>query len=201
MSDFTYQNQDSSVPLERYEWDRTWLERTENISSPRVLYVGDSISWGIRPEAQKILGSEILIDALATSKALDNPWFLPTLDLLLRQGRAPGMILVNNGLHGWHLEDEREYADLLKGFLLELKKRIPRCILLLTTGVEDLARNQRVILRNQAARAVAAALECPVVDLYTPAISCRHTDGVHFDVAGYRALAQVLVTELRALEL
>lgn len=199
MSEFTYQAGETRIPLETYEWDRTWLEHTENTSAKRVFYVGDSISWGVRPEAQKIVGAEFLIDALATSKALDNPFLLPTLDLFLRQGKSPDLMIVNNGLHGWHLEDETEYAEGLKGFLCALKERCSIVAVVLTTCVSDEARNARVEIRNAAARRIAEELNCPVIDFYTPSLNCTHTDGVHFNGDGYRILAETLVTQVRTL--
>ena len=199
MADFTYQGKDSTLALERYEWDRTWIERTENAESPRVMYLGDSISWGIRPEAQRSVGQEFLMDALATSKALDNPWYLPTWDLLLQQTATPVLTVVNNGLHGWHLKDEEEYGPLFRAFLEEVRKRCGKIAVVLTTCVADEARNLRVQTRNRVAARVARDLGCPVIDLYTPSLQGKHSDGVHFDAEGYRLLAGVLVENLRAL--
>ena len=199
MADFTYQSEERSVPLETYEWDRTWFEHTENTASERVFYIGDSISWGIRPEAQKTVGSEFLIDAFATSKAVDNPFLLPTLDLLLRQGRPPALMLVNSGLHGWHLEDNTEYAEGMRQLLRALKERCPSVAVVLTTCVADPRRNERVKTRNDVAQKIAEEMNCPILDFYSPSLSCTHTDGVHFNGDGYRCLANILVSEIRAL--
>lgn len=199
MEDFTYQTGETAVPLETYEWDRTWFEHTENTSAKRVFYIGDSISWGIRPEAQKMAGSEFLIDAFATSKALDNPFFLPTLDLLLRQGRPPALMLVNSGLHGWHLEDNVEYAEGMRQLLIALKERCPSVAVVLTTCVSDPRRNERVKTRNAAVQKIAEELNCPILDFYSPSLNCTHTDGVHFNGDGYRTLAETLISRVRTL--
>lgn len=199
MSDFTYQKNETAIPRETYEWDRTWIEHTEITDAKRVFYIGDSISWGIRPTAQKTVGKEFLFDALASSKALDNPFFLPTLDLFLQQVNQPDLLLFNHGLHGWHLEDETAYAQAFDAFVKALQERISRVAVVLTTAVADEKRNARVLARNAAARRVAEERGCPVIDLYTPSLSCTHTDGVHFDGEGYRILADALVSAVRPL--
>lgn len=203
MSDFTYQFGDSSIPRETYEWDRTWIEHTENTALPRVFYIGDSISWGIRPSMQKMVSSEFLVDATASSKALDNPFFLQTLDLFFRQVRKPDLLIVNNGLHGWHLSDDSDYPRLLEAFLLVLRERlqIPVAVVL-TTRVANADRNERVKARNAAALAVAERIGCPVIDLYTPSetyADLQTSDGVHYSADGYQRLAEVLADALRML--
>lgn len=204
MSDSTYEYRESTVPLERYEWDRTWISHTEDHNAKRVFYVGDSISWdGVRPEVQNIVGREFLIDALATSKALDNPCFLPTLDLMFQQVHKPNLIIVNNGLHGWHLSDEKEYPALLESFLLSLKELINVPIgVVLTTFVADANRNLRVNARNAAAISVAEKLGYPIIDLYSTSekhADLQRSDGVHFSPEGYQRLAETMVPRLREL--
>jgi len=203
MVDFTYEFGNSTVPHETYEWDRTWIEHTENTDAKRVFYIGDSISWGIRPEMQKRVGTEFLTDAVASSKALDNPFFLPTLDLFLRQVKSPDLLIVNNGLHGWHLSDDGDYPELLEKFLLALKNRLNCPVaVVLTTRVANEGRNGRVQARNASASAVAERIGCPVIDLYTPSETHRDLqtgDGVHYTGDGYRALAEVLAAEIRRL--
>lgn len=203
MGNLTYQFGDSSVPRETYEWDMTWFEHTENTDAKRVFYVGDSISWGIRPVMQRKVGKEFLIDAVASSKALDNPFFLPTLELSFRQVKIPDLLIVNNGLHGWHLSDDTEYPELLEQFLVALKNRLNCPIaVLLTTRVADVGRNERVKVRNAAAVTVAEKNGFPVIDLYAPSEIYSHLqtgDGVHFSAEGYQALADVLLSNLRDL--
>ena len=79
-------------------------------------------------------------------------------------------------------------------FLVQEFKGTPIYILL-TTQVSDETQNQRVILRNQAARKIAAAYALPVIDLYTvsAAMPDQRTDGVHFTETGYRALAEAIL--------
>ena len=197
MTDFTYQNKETAAPRETFEWDRTWCEHTEDRTAKRVFYVGDSISWGVRPDAQKKLGNTLRIDALASSKALDNPFFLPTLDLFLQQVPSVDLLIVNNGLHGWHLADETSYFEALDAFVQALQKRVSRVAVVLTTCVEHEGRNARVQVRNAMARRVAEVRGCPVIDLYAPSLTCTHTDGVHFDAGGYGVLSDALIASLQ----
>ncbi len=204
MSDSTYQYKESSVPVEHYEWERTWFIHTENTDAKRVFYIGDSISWdGIRPSLQKMVGKEFYIEALATSKGLDNPYLIPTLDLILRQISKPDLILLNNGLHGWHLTDGESYPELLEKFILVIRERLDVPIaVVLTTRVADEDRNLRVQARNQSARAVAEKLGCPVIDLYTPSETYAHLqkkDGVHYSEEGYDRLAETILPDVRDL--
>ena len=204
MSDSTYQYKESSVPLECYEWDRTWIAHTENQVAKRIFYIGDSISWdGIRGAVQRIVKDEFYIDALATSKALDNPSFLPTLDLMLRQVRKPDLILFNNGLHGWHLKDDSDYPELFEKFLLAIWERIDVPVaVVLTTRVANEDRHRRVLARNRSAQAVAEKLGCPVIDLYTRSEEFAHLqggDGVHYSGEGYTRMAEAILPELRNL--
>lgn len=189
-------------PQERYEWDRTWIEQTGVTDRPRCFYLGDSISWGVRPIANRMIGDRVLFDALGTSKALDNPFLRPTIDLFREQIRTPSLVILNSGLHGWHLSDDEDYPSELKSMLLFLQSRFPQIPLavVLTTRVANPERQARVLLRNEAARRVAAELSLPVIDLYSPSeVADLQTDGVHFNDEGYGVLAKVLAENVLSL--
>ena len=61
MSDFTYEFENHQAKLEKYEWDNTWLEQTSDAVKPRVLYIGDSISGGIRLQAQNNPNNKLVV--------------------------------------------------------------------------------------------------------------------------------------------
>ena len=105
----TYEKEATNTPLEVYEWDNVWWEQTNNTTAKRVLYIGDSISYCTRNVVTATANEEILVDGFATSKALDNPYFLPTLKLFMEQQPGRDAVLLNNGLHGWHLDEETGY--------------------------------------------------------------------------------------------
>ena len=98
-SEFTYQAESIVSPLETYEWDNTWLERITEKNKKRVLYIGDSISCGIRRFATDAAGGEILFDGFGTSKAIDNPFYFDSIRLFAAQEGERSAVLFNNGLN------------------------------------------------------------------------------------------------------
>ena len=85
MSDFTYQSAPTKGKYETYEWDNIWWEQTGNEPAKRILYIGDSISCGTRHFITSLSESKVLCDGFGTSKALDNPYFKPSLELFMKQ--------------------------------------------------------------------------------------------------------------------
>lgn len=200
MSDYTYEAHPVNQALETFEWDSNWLEHCENTSTPRVLYIGDSISCGTRKAANKLANGELLFDGVGTSKAVDNPYLLPMIKLWGEQQGHRKFLLFNNGLHGWHM-DTATYAAAYEKTVTDLRQAFPDAplILLLTTHVTDPERDRDVVERNQAVLAIAARQKLPVVDLYAPTLENRHllsSDGVHFIPDGYDLIAQTILTFL-----
>jgi hypothetical protein len=199
VSEFTYETSDTSRNLETFEWDNVWWEQTANETSKRILYIGDSISCGIRRLITSLSKSEILCDGFGTSKALDNPYFKSSLELFMKQQNKCDAILFNNGLHGWHLSDEEYekcYDDMLL-FLLKAEK--PIFIVLTTDDISSQRRNGFVKTRNEVAKALAQKYHLPVIDLHTVAISnseCHVPDGVHFNAMGYELLAKCILESI-----
>ena len=121
MSNFTYEAKDTKTPLEVFEWDNVWWDHPKDKESVRAVYVGDSISCGIR----SVLAAkcpQLRLDGFGTSKAVDNTSFQKSLHLFAKQAPRPKAVLFNNGLHGWHLSDAEYaeyYEDMVKFFLLE----------------------------------------------------------------------------------
>lgn len=199
MSEFTYETNDTSKKLESLEWDNVWWEQTENHTSKRILYIGDSISCGTRRLITKLTNSEILCDGFGTSKALDNPYFIPSLDLFIKQQNKCDAIVFNNGLHGWHLSN-LEYAKYYEEMLLFLlKTQSPVFVALTTDDTTSQSRTETIIARNEIAKDLAQKYHLPVIDLYTVAVNntqCHIPDGVHFDAAGYDLLAKCILESI-----
>lgn len=198
MENFTYEKEDRKTVLEKYEWDNVWIENTDNKESLRVLYIGDSISCGTRRVATMLTKEKILFDGFGTSKALDNPFFKKSVGLFASQLPKLEMILFNNGLHGFHLEDESEYAEhyeKMVKFLLEEYTNVP-LYLLLTTYVRNEERLERVKIRNQAVLKTADKYNLPVIDLYAATEKNKELlldDGVHFTPEGYEMIAKEIL--------
>lgn len=187
--------QAATYRLETYEWEETWWEQTGNHTARRILYIGDSISCGIRKLITKLSNGTILCDGYGTSKAVDNPWLIPAIQLCMQQSNCDA-ILFNNGLHGGHLspEDyERHYEKVLLS-LLETGK--PIYILLSTTDIVNPARSARVPVRNAVAEKLAKKYDLPIIDLYTVAVeneNLHSPDGVHFTPEGYERMAKCIL--------
>lgn len=204
MSEFTYENKDTNFELETFEWDNVWLDHITDPTLPRILYIGDSISCGTRRVATIASGEKLLFDGFGTSKALDNPYFKESLLLFARQQPHRNAIIINNGLHGWHINDGEEYKNLYKNmleFLMENFKDTPLYIVT-TTHVANPEREQRVIARNKMALELAKELNLGVIDFY--ALSAKNPelvggDGVHFTPDGYKALAETLLETFKDL--
>lgn len=197
---FTYETRDRLTPLETYEWDNVWWDHPEEKNALRAVYVGDSISCGTRSvlfEKYK----QLRLDGFGTSKAVDHPSFQNSLHLFAMQTPKPSAVLFNNGLHGWHLDDNayaEYYEDMVKFFLLEYPC-VP-LILLTTTFIADEARLERVKRRNEIVCKIAKKYNLTVGDLYQVSMqnkSLLTADGVHFSREGYEKLAQAVYGYLR----
>ena len=201
MSQFTYEKKESDNKLETFEWDNTWIEQTAKSDARRVLYVVDSISCGTRRIATERSGGKVLFDGFGTSKAVDNPYFCESVGLFARQVPYIDAVIFNNGLHGWHLEDEGEYRAYYEKtveFLMKELSGLP-LYLVLTTTVRDEVREARVKVRNRVAREIAEKYSLPIIDLYTVSVEkvdLRAGDGVHYTPDGYACFADCILQTL-----
>lgn len=196
--------------LETIEWTQYWSEFAPDEKTPRVLLIGDSISVGYRHIVEGMLGGEYHISSMATSKAVDNPWFMDEVRLLHKQECDYEIVHVNNGAHGGHLDADayEKYSDKL---ICALKEEFPsaKFVLALTTPVmkkDDLAAfnpegNARVKERNERALALAEKHGIRVIDdLYSAALSepsLHGPDGLHFTEHGYEVLAKSVVESIQ----
>jgi len=200
MSNMTYEYGDNKQTLETYEWDNTWIEQANNADTDRVLYIGDSISYATRRIVTERSNGKYLVDGYGSSKALDNPYLYDSIRMFAAQEGRRSAIIVNNGLHGWHLDDETEYPALyeeLVKFLLSEFAGAP-VFVVLTTSVRNEEREKRVQARNAAALAVAEKYGLGVIDLYS--LSAENTalwsDGVHFQREAYEKFADLIIKKL-----
>lgn len=187
--------------FETYEWDNTWIEKTDNLDAKRVLYIGDSISVGTRTKANLLAKGEILFDGFGTSKALDNPYYFESVRLFAKQQSKVDAVLFNNGLHGWHL-NEAEYCRLYNEFLNNLISEFPSVpvILILTTySLNEDFFPERIIERNKIAKKIASERGLKTIDLYS--VTQKNSnylvdDKVHFTDKGYEEIAKTVISKL-----
>ena len=192
----------SNIPTyELIEWDITRIERFGNHNSKHILYIGDSISVGVRDAANTLSEYRYIFDGFATSKSLDNPVFIDSVYLFAKQMPRVDAVIFNNGLHGWHLTED-EYATYYEVFVKGLLERfgdVPVIMLLTTYSEHAEYPNGRVQARNVIAERIAERYNVPIMDLYIVAEDNKQyiSDGVHFHSDGYMALAQKVVGEVR----
>ena len=197
----TYEAQNNTAVLETFEWDRTWIHKTGDTQTPRVLYVGDSISVGICNGINGKANGEMYFDFFSTSKSLDNPVFQQSLQLFAAQEPKRDVIAFNNGLHGWHLTEE-EYKVHYEKMLRFLMETYPESVILpvLSTTVKNQERNARVIARNQKVMELAEKYNLQTIDLFTVSTENAETqadDGVHFTAAGYTLFSDAVIQKCR----
>lgn len=199
MSEFTYEEAVLGR-LETYEWDNVWWERNRDLEHPRVMYLGDSISCGIRSVWNKIEGIEWYVDNCGTSKALDNPFLLNLAISFCHQQRRCDGILINNGAHGSHLSND-EYESYYEKLIMGLQKEFHKIpiILVTTTFSPDDSRNAVVILRNEAVMRISKKFSLPVIDLYETSKNLTYVDKVHLDNEGYGVLAEKIRADLKVI--
>lgn len=201
MRDLTYEFDTKNTVLETYEWDNTWIEFANDKFANRILYIGDSISGDTRYYLNELLNDNALVDRFGTSKSLDNPYFFESLKVYTKQLPKIDAILFNNGLHGWHLNDDSEYpAHYEKMLEFLIKEYNVPIYIVLTTFVKDIERNNRVIERNSAVLKIAEKYNLKTIDLYTASKEnsfMMFEDGVHFVQEGYKLLAQTIYNGLK----
>lgn len=204
MSDWTYQFTDEKANYETYEWDNFWIDHANDKTTPRIFYIGDSISGGIRPQLASLIGNDFRIDALATSMALDNPFWFEFISLCRKQlmqiSPARDYILFNNGLHGWHLSDDeymQHYEKCIDYFRTNFSKS--KIELVLSTSVKDPDREKRVISRNDCTRKLAEKFNLKTIDLYSESkahFDLIRNDGVHYTEPGYILFAKKIMESI-----
>ena len=199
MTMFTYKQ-------EQIEWTQFWREGSPDENTRRVLIIGDSITVGYRHLVEQKLEGKYHVSAVSTSKALDNPWLMDEIKLLIKQDEVSyDIVHFNNGAHGGHLKSE-EYGVLYEKFVCELMQLFPKAkfIMALTTPMmcaEDLTKfhptyNKNSIERNEQALDIAKKYNITVEDLYSAALSepgLHCEDGIHYNDHGWDVLADTVV--------
>ena len=200
MSDFTYEENCTNA-LEYLEWDNLWFENAPEKNADRVLVIGDSISCGYRRIITELAGGRYFVDGIGTSKAVDNPSFIPLIEYFTSQITNIKVILINNGLHGAHLSVD-DYEKNLSGLVEYLKNKYTYSKLVMVTttptrnaqNLNEYGNNyERILDLNRRALKIADKYGAAVCDLFSVIKNNPEyyvNDGVHLNGDGYTALAK-----------
>jgi len=195
--------------LENKEWTNLWWDEAEDQDLPRAFLVGDSITCGYFPDVINILGDTLRITAMGTSKAIDNPYFIPEMEFVFKQyGYKYNIIHFNNGLHGWHLntdEYEMNYEKTINYILNNFtgtKVILATCTPMSIPGnLEEIDKEKDVLIRerNEVIKKIGLKYNLIVEDLYLPMFDhplYHCDDGVHFIEEGKIAQAKIVSKSL-----
>lgn len=124
-----------------------------------------------------------------------------TLSLFVSQLPKVELILFNNGLHGWHLDDSTDYAKFYDEMVVCLIDNYPDIplILVLTTYIKNETRLERVKVRNNEVLKIAEKYQLPVIDLFKVTEKNKEhlsEDGIHFTQEGYNIIAKEIVSAI-----
>jgi len=203
------------ITREDIEWSDFWWGHESDTTKPRVLFIGNSISRGYYPAVSTKLSGVANCDRYSTSRSIEDPaLFRETKMAMAKYHHA--VIHFNNGLHGWHLNNEQYENGLRKyvKFLKSNKAKGCQLIYSLTTPYPskepgqklDPGKNQVVIDRNRIARKIMEENGIPVIDLYglmEPELEkySGSKGDVHYNKEGYVRLAERISNAILNLQL
>ena len=188
---------------ERFEWIHSWCDETQNGDLPRVLLVGDSITYGYQEKVRARLKGVCYVDYVATSYAIDSKMYNELVKNFATDS-AYALVHFNHGLHGKHIS-KRSY----KSRLLKLLAKIPANVVLATTTFiyregnkrVDGSWMKRVRERNEAMQEIAAEKGLAIDDLYAVSVAIpkdkRYEDGTHYVAEGYEIFADAVAESIK----
>ncbi|MCK3685395.1 hypothetical protein [Maribellus sp. YY47] len=194
------------VVREKTEWCDLWWGNEADITKPRVLFIGNSISRAYFPYASEILHDFANCDRYSSSRSITDPALLEETKIAMAK-YDHAVIVFNNGLHGWHLSGS-EYEDGLRKYVKFLKSRKAKnCKLIYAlitpvssgeAGVKlDPGKNGIVLERNQIAETIMKENNIDVIDLYglmEPELEKYSIEkgDLHYNSDGYKRIANAL---------
>jgi lysophospholipase L1-like esterase len=182
---------------EQFEWIHSWCDEAMQNDLPRVLLVGDSITYGYQEKVRELLKGVCYVDYIATSYAIDNKIYTTMIEEFAKNNHYE-IVHFNHGLHGIHMSP-RTYKSKIKNLLVRLDKN-SKIILAESTVVYregnkrlDRAWMRRVNERNEIVAELVTELDCEWDKLFEISEGIpkeyREEDGVHYKAAGYELLA------------
>lgn len=190
---------------EYYEWLHTWCDSTTANDLPRVLLVGDSITYGYQEKVRELLKGVCYVDYIATSYAIDSKIYNTIVESFFKDSKYD-IVHFNHGLHGIHMS-KRTYKSCIKKLLNRLKSKT---ILATSTIVYEPGNNKvdskwsrRLEERNAAVKELAGEYGYSIDNLYAVSLAInkdfRSDDGTHYKQEGYRAFSESVAESVKVL--
>ncbi len=190
---------------ERYEWIHSWSDEADKADLPRVLLVGDSITYFYQEKVREKLRGKYYVDYVATSYAIDTSFYNALVSGFARDNNY-SIIHFNHGLHGQHMEKER-YQKGVENLLNEIKREGMKIILALSTKVNKEGNEEvdeswatRVAERNEVLQDLSKKYGYEIDDLHTLSVGIpkeyRNEDGAHYLVDVVDAFANKVVESI-----
>lgn len=188
---------------ERFEWIHSWCDETQNGDLPRVLLVGDSITYGYQEKVRERLRGVCYVDYVSTSYAIDSRMYNELIKNFVKDSNY-ALVHFNHGLHGKHLS-KRSYKSRVRKLLDKLGVRV---VLATSTFVYregnkrvDDSWMKRVRERNEAMREIAESKGYAMDDLYAVSVAMpkdkRREDGTHYTDEGYCVFADAVAQSVK----
>ncbi len=189
---------------ERYEWIHSWSDEADKVDLPRVLLIGDSITYSYQERVRELLKGRYYVDYVATSYAIDREIYNSLIKNFVLDNRY-AVIHFNHGLHGKHMA-RTTYQKCVERLLNEI---IGSCkiILALTTKVNEEGNErideswaEKIAERNEVLLDLAKKYGYEIDDLYSLSIEIpvelRKDDGTHYHPDSAEIFAQKVVESI-----
>lgn len=195
---------------ENIEWSQFGYQKANAPQEkPRLLLIGDSISWGYGVFMNQYLEG-YAIDYLRTSRGVDDAALLRELEFILAQYRYDA-IHFNIGLH-FHGLDAEGYAQGMKNLIARLRETETSAELYFcnTTSIGKATRHDGYVFDDEASAAVrernekmaniCAQEDIPYFDMYTFALENNFTrvDTLHYNETAYKQMAERLAAFIKS---
>ena len=190
---------------ERFEWIHSWCDEAQNGDLPRVLLVGDSITYGYQEKVRALLQGVCYVDYISTSYAIDAKMYQQLIYNFITDSKYD-LVHFNNGLHGIHIS-QRSYKSRLEKLLAKVDKDVK--IILATSTIMyregnkrlDSVWMKRVRERNAVMEELSKERNYAVNDLYALSVSIpkekRCEDGAHYLEDGYAIFASAVAEKIK----
>ncbi|MCQ2353271.1 MAG: SGNH/GDSL hydrolase family protein [Victivallaceae bacterium] len=160
-----FQPEKSTRKSESIEWNTSYIYNRRDLTTPRVLLIGDSICNGYQSFLREKLAKRAAITFWASSFCVTDPLYFRYLDIVL-DGPKPQVVLFNNGLHSFTSDgDEWLYAYMQAAKFIRAKLPDAKLFLVTSTPLKSDA-DGKVARINEMTLMAAEALKLPVIDLY-----------------------------------